>query len=298
MAALYSYIGLSGETVTIADTNINFRGAWSVSTSYAVKDSVTYNSRRFIAITAHTGVTPPSTFVIETPTYWSPLVLVEGDPEVDDTNSELVAQAAYDQAQYAVQTAWAGTNVANDALALAAAGTDAAADAQAAADAAYSLATNALNTAWTGTGAQGAADAAYSLAQQALETAWVGTNQPNYGVLKHWSGRVTQDDLNDPESFVFHNSYVNDIIWTRQGVGIYHGVIADSEFTLNHTFCQVSPQFDITYGTACVPATTFLDEGTLVVAALRLQNGNPPIRLADDRLDVFLEIKTYNNPQT
>lgn len=215
MAALYSYIGLSGETVTLADTSINFRGAWSGSTSYAVRDAASYNSRWFIAITAHTGVTPPNVFVIETPTYWSPLVLVEGDPEIADTGSEIAANNAYAQSQLAIQTAWAGTDTANAALALAAQGTAAAAAAQSQADAAWayagqawtiavngtqaaaaaqgsadgaqgtadeslSVATLALNTSWAGTqaasSAQTSADSAYALATLALNTAWAGTD--------------------------------------------------------------------------------------------------------------------------
>lgn len=167
MSALYSYIGLSGETVTLADTAINFRGAWSGSTSYAVKDAAIYNSRWFIATTAHTGVTPPNVFVIETPTYWSPLVLVEGDPQVADTNSEIAANNAYAQSQLAIQTAWAGTDTANAALALAVTGTTAA-------DQAYSLAQQALQTAWAGTN-QPAVDGVYSIARLALDTAWAGT---------------------------------------------------------------------------------------------------------------------------
>lgn len=135
MAALYSYIGLFSQTVTLADTNINFRGAWSETTSYAVLDAAIYNDRWFICVTAHTGVTPPSVYEISTPTYWSPLVLVEGDPQTLDTASEIAANAAYAQSQLAIQTAWNGTNTANEAYALAVTGTDAAAAAQATADA-------------------------------------------------------------------------------------------------------------------------------------------------------------------
>lgn len=171
MAAQYSYIGSSGEVVVLADTSINFTGAWSGTTSYAKLDSVTYNSRRYIAVTPHTGVTPPTEFVISTPTYWSPLVLVEGDPTIDDTNSEIVSQRASALATLALETAWAGTEAASVAQALAAAGTDAA-------NAAWDYAGQAWTIAVTGTNA---ADQAYSLALQALYTAWTGTDTPTGG---------------------------------------------------------------------------------------------------------------------
>lgn len=166
----YSYIGLSGETVVLADSQINFRGGWLQTTSYAVRDAASYNSRWYIAITAHTGVTPPTVYVITTPTYWSPLVLTEGDPTVLDTASEIAAAAAIGIATLALETAWTGTNTANEALALASTGTDAA-------DQAYSLARLALDTAWVGTNAP-AIEGVYSLARLALDTAWTGTNTP------------------------------------------------------------------------------------------------------------------------
>lgn len=168
MSAQYAYIGLSGETTVLASTQINFRSAWSVSTSYARLDAVTYNSRWFIAITAHTGVTPPTTFVTETPTYWSPLVLVEGDPQTLDTSSEIAAAAAVGMATLALQTSWSGTEAAAWANALAATGTDAA-------NQAYSLAQLALDTAWYGTGAAAAAQATADSAVAALNTGLQGT---------------------------------------------------------------------------------------------------------------------------
>lgn len=177
MSALYSYVGLSGETVTLADTNINFRGAWSETTSYAVQDASVYNNRWFICVTAHTGVLPPSVYTVETPTYWSPLVLVEGNPQIADTNSELVANDAYAQSQLAIQTSWAGTDTANAALALAAQGTDAAAAAQGAADSAYSLAVLALDTAWAGTSSAAVAQAALDTGLQGTVAVWAYTSQ-------------------------------------------------------------------------------------------------------------------------
>jgi hypothetical protein len=161
--AQYSYINPAGGNNVLADTSVNFRGAWSGSTPYALLDAASYNSRWFIAITAHTGVTPPSTFVIETPTYWSPLVLIEGDPQILDTASEIAAANAVATSDRALAVAWTGTNTADRALAVAWAGTDAAA-------AAYSVARTALDTAWTGT--QSAAAANALLARGVSGTVW------------------------------------------------------------------------------------------------------------------------------
>lgn len=168
--AQYSYIGLFGEVVVIADSDINFRGAWSGTTSYALKDAANYNGRWFIAVTAHTGVTPPTVYIIETPTYWSPLVLTEGDPEILDTNSEIVASRAESNSILALSTSWAGTDAAAAARDLAATGTEAA-------DQAYALATLALDTAWTGTDAAAAAmaEALYNTDRTTELTVEVGT---------------------------------------------------------------------------------------------------------------------------
>ena len=94
-----------------------------------------------------------------------------------------LAQQAENDAYRALQTAWSGTSGANSALALAVAGTTAAAQAKNSAD-------TALQTAWSGTQGANAAFAiavsgtnaaaqANVLAGTALQTAWSGTNGAN-----------------------------------------------------------------------------------------------------------------------
>lgn len=112
MPAQYTYVGLSGGNTTLSDTNINFRGEWSETTSYSVLDSVVYTGRRFIAVAAHTGVTPPSTLTNGIPEFWSPLVLTEGNPDTLDTNSEIVSAEALETANLALITATAAADAA------------------------------------------------------------------------------------------------------------------------------------------------------------------------------------------
>lgn len=94
-----------------------------------------------------------------------------------------VAQQAQNAADVALQTAWSGTNGANSAFAVAVAGTNAAAQARNTADVA-------LQTAWSGTSGANSAFAiavagtnaaaqARTVADQALLTAWSGTQGAN-----------------------------------------------------------------------------------------------------------------------
>jgi hypothetical protein len=57
-------------TATAVATPANFRGAWSVSTAYAVGDVVTQSGSSYICIFANTGNSPPNA------TYWGLLVSV------------------------------------------------------------------------------------------------------------------------------------------------------------------------------------------------------------------------------
>jgi len=234
MSALYSYIGVFGEVVTLAATQINFRSAWSGTTSYAKLDAVSYNSRWFIAVTAHTGVTPPTTFTIETPIYWSPLVLVEGDPQTLDTASEIAAAAAVGIATAALETAWAGTDTANAALALAATGTD-------------------------------AADQAYSLAQQALEAVWAGTDSS--GVLRY-RANLTQEGNDAPVANVFQNTFPGDVVWSYLGTGNYAGSLADA-FPPERTQVFANSHYASAQGTVTTCAVGSIDgsDDSVVLAA-------------------------------
>ena len=369
--AQYSYIGLSGETVVLADSQINFRGGWLQTTSYAVRDAASYNSRWYIAVTAHTGVTPPTVFVITTPTYWSPLVLTEGDPEILDTASEIAAAAAIGIATLALETAWAGTNTANSALALASTGTDAADQAYSLArlaldtawagtnapaiEGVYSLARLALDTAWVGTGAAAVsetdAQSAYSLARLALDTAWVGTNHPpqndslarlaldtawsgtqaaaaaqgaanqadslaqqallaawngtnaafaaRFGVVDYWAGRLVQSGVSAPVVSVYRSTFTGaDLVWSYVSTGVYEGVLspATGALTPGYTGVQVSSYYSSVNGTMSIPSYEIIDTNTIRVTSWKTNPGNPTLTLDDDRLNVFLEIKTFVMP--
>ncbi|MGV0949250.1 MAG: hypothetical protein ACOYB3_01165 [Azonexus sp.] len=318
----YSYIGLSGEVVVLADSQINFRGVWSQTTSYAVRDAASYGNRWYIAVTAHTGVTPPSVYVTETPTYWSPLVLVEGDPEALDTASEIAAAAAIGMATLALETSWAGTEAAAVAHALAATGTDSA-------DQAYALATLALNTAWSGTQAP-AIDGVYSLARLALDTAWAGTQtaaaaqgaadqadslaqqaliQANsgtdaafaarFGVVNYWAGRMVQSGNNAPVATVCRNTFQGaDFVWSYVSTGVYEGVLNPAIGALppGYTGVQISPYYSSANGTMSIPAYEIIDSNTVRVTSWKTNPGNPTLTLDDDRLNVFMEIKTFEPP--
>jgi hypothetical protein len=274
MAAQYSYIGLAGEVIELADSNINFRDIWSGTTSYAVLDAVIHNNRYFICIAANTGVTPPDLFTVETPTYWSPLVLVSGMSPANATDAQLAAASATSIATTALNTAWTGT--------------------QAAADA-YSLATTALNTAWTGT--QAAADA-YSLATQALDTAWAGTSAAaaaRFGVQKIWAGRLVQSGSSAPVATVYANTFVGNIVWYYISTGVYEGVLTPNlgEFTSGYTGINTSPYYVSADGTMSIPASEIIDTGTIRVSSWETTNGNNPLVLSDNRLNTYMEIKTY-----
>jgi len=346
--AQYSYIGLSGEVVVLADSQINFRGVWSQTTSYAVRDAASYGNRWYVAVTAHTGVTPPSVYVTETPTYWSPLVLVEGDPEALDTASEIAAAAAIGIATLALETSWAGTEAAAAAHALAATGTDAA-------DQAYTLATLALDTAWVGTGAAAVAEtdaqSAYSLARLALDTAWVGTNatgqddslarlaldtawagtqaaaaaqgaadqadslaqqaliQANsgtdaafaarFGVVNYWAGRLVQSGNNAPVATVCRSTFPGaDFVWSYISTGVYEGVLSPAIGALppGYTGVQVSSYYSSVNGTMSIPSYEIIDSNTVRVTSWKTNPGSPTLTLEDDRLNVFMEIKTFEPP--
>jgi hypothetical protein len=152
-----------------------------------------------MALVSNTNVALPSTFDTSLPSTWTHLVSAEVSPlspedqaiasaaaanalataalETAWAGTEIAyaagttADAAYDIALVALDTAWAGTTTADLALAtalqaIAIAGTETVA-------LAISTANLALTTAWAGTSA---AVEARAVAQTALETAWIGTN--------------------------------------------------------------------------------------------------------------------------
>jgi hypothetical protein len=159
--ALYFFTDAGGGRRLIADSNINFTGAWSGSHAYAPRDAAADGfGHNWLALVSNTGVALPSTFDTSIPTTWSHLVLKEPAPPSEQDEAYALAVAALTTAWTGTAAAAAAGSLAQVAYNTALVGTAAAAAAQAQANQANAVATDALTTAWAGTGA-----AAYALYQ-------------------------------------------------------------------------------------------------------------------------------------
>lgn len=141
--ALYFFTDAGGGRRLIADSNINFTGAWSGSHAYAPRDAAADGfGHNWLALVSNTGVALPSTFDTSIPTTWSHLVLKEPAPPSEEDEAYALAVAA-------LHTAWAGTAAAASAGSLAQVAYSTALVGTAAAAAAQATATYALFQAGT-----------------------------------------------------------------------------------------------------------------------------------------------------
>lgn len=159
MSNIYTYVDSTGFLVEVFESDLNFAGGWSPAADYYRNDVVDYNFTRYICIAPHSNSPPP--FDLQFNGYWSIIAFTSTGSGFSGTFSDAAiaelaglpgrltevyniavagtdaAAQAYSIAVLALNTAWAGTDVAQAA--------------QQAADSAYALALYALHTAWAGT---------------------------------------------------------------------------------------------------------------------------------------------------
>jgi len=174
--AVYVYFDGSNLQQKIDSDDYAYAGSWAAATPYyaASLDVVDYGDARYVAIRDNTNFAPLRRPPRGQNEVWSILSKIqEGDeppwPAPPQTEVALetawagtaLAQLAYDTGTVALYMAWQGTQ-----------------DARVANDLAYL----ALQTAWIGTSAAGV-----DLAIQALETAWMGTATANTAIETAWA---------------------------------------------------------------------------------------------------------------
>ena len=186
--AVYAFADAAKNQQHIRSDEVTWTGTWSGAGTYVAAnyDSLIYGNDRYIAIIDNVGVNPTAKLPNKQPNPFAYLSIIQAGDEPPFTPPVAPPDIQYQ----ALETAWSGTRVANDAYAMAQTGT-------VVANQAGTDAYNALLASWAGT----------AVAELALVTSWYGTQTAYEALQAAWAGTATANAVDGKAQAALDASY-------------------------------------------------------------------------------------------